>query len=264
MVRTTRIAVAVFVAAVSLVGASAAFGAAPESARLGRAKDFIADEQWARAIAELRAAVSDPAEKSKDEALYWLAHSLNQTGDWANAIRTIRQLEERYPRSVWVKAAGSLRIDIASHMRRDDVLWYAAAPPATWHEPLMPATPPATTVPPAPTSAPSRTGPAHAPPAAAPAPPPTTTWVFPEFPTQAWLPEDYRPDTDQRIQALGSLLRTDAPRVIPMLKQITLESDDVNEARRAVWVLAQSGAPEARAALLQVCLLYTSPSPRDS
>ena len=34
--------------------AGAAAAAAPDSARLGRAKDYIADEQWTRAIAELR------------------------------------------------------------------------------------------------------------------------------------------------------------------------------------------------------------------
>jgi HEAT repeat protein len=256
MVRATRFVGVAVVIALSLTRASAASAAAPESKRLGHAKDLIADEQWARAIAELRAAVSDPAEKSKDEALYWLAHSLNQAGDWATAIQTIRQLEERYPRSLWVKPAGSLRIDIASHMRRDDVLWYAAAPPSgapTWHEPAMPAQPGATTVAPAPAPAPSASRPARAPRAAAPTQPPATAWVFPaEFPTQAWLPDDYRPDTDQRIQALGSLLRTDAPRVIPMLKEITLETEDTNEARRALWVMAQSGAPEAREAVLQV------------
>ena len=93
--------------------AGAAAAAAPDSARLGRAKDYIADEQWTRAIAELRAVVADPKDKSRDEALYWLAHSLNQAGDSAAAITTIRRLEREYPTSLWVKPAGSLRVDIA-------------------------------------------------------------------------------------------------------------------------------------------------------
>ena len=42
----------------------------------------------------------------------------------------------------------------------------------------------------------------------------------------AWLPDNYLPDTDLRIQALGSLIRTDAPRVIPMLKEIALDSGE--------------------------------------
>ncbi len=106
-----------------------ASGAAPDSDRLGRAKDYIADEQWVRAIAELRAAAADPKEAAKDEALYWLAHSLNQGGDAAAAIATIRRLEREYPRSLWVKPAGSLRLDIAVHMQRNDVLWWTAVPP---------------------------------------------------------------------------------------------------------------------------------------
>ena len=110
--------------------AGAAAAAAPDSARLGRAKDYIADEQWTRAIAELRTVVADPKDKSRDEALYWLAHSLNQAGDSAAAITTIRRLEREYPTSLWVKPAGSLRVDIAVHLQRSDVLWWMAVPPA--------------------------------------------------------------------------------------------------------------------------------------
>jgi hypothetical protein len=50
----------------------------PESQRLERAKDLIAEEQWLRAITELQAAAEDPKERDKDEALFWLAHSQNQ------------------------------------------------------------------------------------------------------------------------------------------------------------------------------------------
>ena len=60
------------------------------------------------------------------------------------------------------------------------------------------------------------------------------------------MPEFYRPDTDLRIQALGSLIRTDAQRVIPMLKEIALDSTEPGEARRAVFVLAQSGRQDAQ------------------
>src|ERR671925_407199 len=97
----------------ALTSASAICAGGLESARLGRAKDFIADEQWSRAIAELRAALADSNEKAKDEALYWLAHSLNQAGDSAAVIETILRLEREYPASLWVKPAGSLRLDIA-------------------------------------------------------------------------------------------------------------------------------------------------------
>src|SRR5688572_13748084 len=102
---------------------------APESQRLARAKDYIADEQWSRAIDELRVAISDAKEPGKDEALYWLAHSEHQSGDSAAAVQTIRRLEQRYPKSLWVKPAYSLRIEIAQRLRRHDVLWWTASPP---------------------------------------------------------------------------------------------------------------------------------------
>ena len=108
-----------------------------ESKRMERAKDLIADEQWARAIDELKAAAADQKEPNKDEALFWLAHSQNQTRDGVAAVETIRRLERDFPASRWVKPARSLRIEIAQRMQRNDVLWYTAAPPPT---PAPPAT----------------------------------------------------------------------------------------------------------------------------
>lgn len=253
--------------------AGAAAAAAPDSARLGRAKDYIADEQWTRAIAELRAVVADPKDKSRDEALYWLAHSLNQAGDSAAAITTIRRLEREYPTSLWVKPAGSLRVDIAVHLQRSDVLWWMAVPPAP-PAPVVPAAPRAPSVPPAaPTPPVFATPPAAAappvpPPPPAPGhrplPPPAAPHVAPAFPTPpvppgAWLPEEYRPDADIRIQALDRLMVTDATRVIPILKQIVLASENTREASRALFVLAQSGRPEARQTVVQVAMLASEP-----
>jgi len=57
---------------------------------------------------------------------------------------------------------------------------------------------------------------------------------------------------DMRIQALASLIRTDAPKVIPMLRDIALESGNTDEARRALFVLAESGWPEARMTVVEV------------
>src|SRR5881628_2631937 len=109
-----------------------------ESKRMERAKDLIADQQWVRAIDELKAAAADQKEPNKDEALFWLAHSQNQTRDGAAAVETIRRLERDFPASRWVKPARSLRIEIAQRLRRNDVLWYTAAPPppaTTWPVP---------------------------------------------------------------------------------------------------------------------------------
>jgi hypothetical protein len=253
------------IAAIVVVLLTASAWALPESARLGRAKDYIADEQWTRAVTELRAAIADPKEKNKDEALYWLAHSLNQAGDSAAAIATIRKLEQEYPSSLWIKPAGSLRLDIAVHLQRNDVLWWTAAPPPPPPAPPAPAVAPTTPAPPVPPAPPTRvprTPKAITQPPAPPAPPtpvapteiapPSPSIPVPPVPPTAWLPEAYRPDMDLRIQALGRLMPTDASRVIPILKEIVLESADPRESSRALFVLAQSGQPEARDTVVQV------------
>jgi HEAT repeat protein len=67
-----------------------------------------------------------------------------------------------------------------------------------------------------------------------------------------WASEYTAADMDLRIQALGSLIRTDATRVIPILRNIALESENPDEASRAVFVLAQSGRPDAFNTLLEL------------
>jgi hypothetical protein len=214
--------------AFSYMGAEAR---APESKRLGRAKDFIADEQWPRAIEELRAAVGDSKEPRRDEALYWLAHSLNQSGDQASAVQTIGRLEHEFPSSMWVKPARSLRIEIAVRLNRSDVLWWTALPPSSVAGPVAVAPPV------------SRRAPK------APAPPPVPTWY----------PDKYDPDADLRIQALGGLMKTDAEKVVPILGQIAFESENPGPAIRAVFMLAQSSLPMARATVVRVAM--TAPEP---
>lgn len=230
-----------------------------ESKRMERAKDLIAEEQWLRAIDELKAAVSDDKEPNKDEALFWLAHSQHQTRDSGAAVETIRRLEREFASSRWVKPARSLRIEIAQRLHRNDVLWYTAAPPPPPPAPAPPAVagPVATPVvphppSPSPTPRPARPVPPHAaPPPPTPAPPAIAP-PRPPLPPPAWVPEDYLPDMDMRIQALASLIRIDAVRVIPMLREIAVESGNPDEARRALFVLAQSGRPEARTTVVEV------------
>jgi hypothetical protein len=250
---TTRFSIA-FVLAAFLVP-QAVMAAPAESKRMERAKDLIADEQWVRAIDELKAAASDPKEPNKDEALFWLAHSENQARDYKTAIETISRLEQGFPTSRWVKPARSLRIEIAQRLQRSDVLWYTAAPPPPAAVPPPPraSTPappahPALPVPPMPASTP-----APAPRAATPVPPaPWAGTPFPPAPPHVWVPEGFFPDTDLRIQALSSLMQTDAPKVIPMLRDIALDADDAGEARRALFVLAQSGRDDARSTVVEV------------
>jgi hypothetical protein len=237
--------------------------ALPESQRLERAKDLIADEEWVRAIEELKGAAEDPKEESKDEALFWLAHSHYQAHDTAAAVETIRRLERQHPKSAWVRPARSLRIEIAQRLHRNDVLWYTAAPPAPPAPPGVMPTPvppvlPAPAPLPAPMRRPGRTPPPHVakppatPPAATAPAAPSTRPVAPPPPPPLWVPEGYLPDTDLRIQALGSLIHTDTSKVVPILKEIALRGENRGEARRALFVLAQSRRPEARSTVVEV------------
>lgn len=212
------------------LGVALACGAVPaahaeplESQRLERAKDFIADEQWLRAITELRAAAADPKETQKDEALFWLAHSQNQVRQHVAALETIGRLERAYPLSRWLRPAQSLSLEIAQRLGRRDVLWYTARP--------APPPPP----PPAPPSPPRfilRSGEAGMP--------------------SLWVAQAFSADQDLRIQALGSLISTDAEQVIPILKEIALDGSHPEPARRALFVLAQSGRPEAQSTVVEV------------
>jgi hypothetical protein len=253
-----------------------------QSPRLERAKDYIADEQWERAIEQLKAAATDARERNKDEALFWLAHSQHQARDLAAAVETIARLEQQHPSSRWVKPARSLRIEIAQRLRRDDVLWWtvtAPAPPAppaagTPPAPLAPTAagaPRGRTAPPPPPKSPTPAAPPAAttipslptpPPAPAPAVSPRAARTFTmqgrgtaptPMPSAVWIPSaEWDPDTNLRIQALGSLIQTDAKRVIPILREIALDSPDANEASRAIFVLAQSGTAEAQSTVIEV------------
>lgn len=73
------------------------------------------------------------------------------------------------------------------------------------------------------------------------------------------MSEGYLPDMDLRIQALGSLMATDALKVIPMLREIVLTGNNPGQARRALFLLAQSSRSDARATVVDVA--KTGPEP---
>jgi hypothetical protein len=70
------------------------------------------------------------------------------------------------------------------------------------------------------------------------------------------------PDLELRIQAMGSLILTDsaeAAKVIPILRDIALESDSPGPARRALFALSQSRLPEARSMVVEVAKTGSEP-----
>jgi hypothetical protein len=223
-----------------------------ESARMARAKDLISDDQWTAAIPVLRAAAADPKEPNKDEALFWLAHSQNQAGDLAEAVESIRTLQNTFPKSRWSGPAGSLLIELAQKLGRRDVLWRTAVPP----------TPPAPPEPPAAATGRSRAPRGRpAPPIALPPPPPAppaavgapAAPVGPQPPPpMTWFADSYAPAPDLRVQALGRLIHTDAQKVIPILRTIAFQAANLGTARGAVFVLAQSRNPQARSTVVDV------------
>lgn len=241
-----------------VAGVAAASPEPAESKRLASAKDFIADEHWTRAIDVLQVILKDPKETVKDEALFWLAHSQKHAGDAGEALATIRRLEREYPSSVWVKPAGALRLEIAVLLGRGDVvLWTAMPPPPP--APPTPAPPKTYTYTPAPPPPPKATPrtPKAAPGVQPPPPPPppgapAVVAVWPPAPPSVWLPEKYEPDADLRIQALHRLMRTDADKAIPILKEIAFQTENPGTASRAVFVLAQSERSDARETVVQV------------
>jgi len=257
-----------------MMSATVMAGPAPDSKRLAAAKDYIADEQWNRAIAELQIAAADAGDPNRDEALFWLAHSQHQVGDHMAALATVGRLERLFPRSRWVRPANSLRIEIAQRLQRDDVLWVLAVPPApptAMPTPTAPAViapapvsptphagkarPAAVAVPPSPTPFPSEMAPIPSPPppaAATPRPQRAPRGFGPAPMTMTVWPEGLLPagaegfDTDLKIEALVGLLDAHSDRVIPLLRDIALDNKNPAEARRAVFALAQSSKPEAR------------------
>jgi HEAT repeats len=253
IVRVAR-AVAVVVV-IALCTTSAAVAMAPESKRLIRARDYIADEQWTLAIEQLRAAVADPKETRRDEALYWLAHSQHHSGDPGAAVQTIARLERDFPSSMWVKPAQSLRIAIAVRLQRSDVLWWAAMPPpAAPTAVVAPRPPKGRTGPPVPPREPT------APPAAAPKPVAAPKIAAPPVPPPPAIWQVISPDDDLRIQALGGLMQLDdAEKAVPILGKIAFESEHPAAAKRAVFMLAQSPLPKARETVVQVA--KTAPEP---
>ena len=226
-----------------------------ESARMARAKDLISDDQWAAAIPVLRAAAADPKEPNKDEALFWLAHSQNQAGDLADAVESIRALQSGYPKSRWSGPAGSLMIELAQKLGRRDVLWRTAVPPpppraARAAGPRRPRAARGVLVRLRRSHCRRRLASARdgrsphpaAPPASRPPPPPPMTWFA----------ESYAPGADLRVQALGRLIKTDAQKVIPILRNIAFEATNLGAARGAVFVLAQSRNPQAQSIVVDV------------
>jgi HEAT repeat protein len=67
-----------------------------------------------------------------------------------------------------------------------------------------------------------------------------------------FIPMPYPIDTGLRIEALNGLMEGYSERVIPLLRDIALDGNNPDDARRALIVLARSPRPEARTTVVDV------------
>ena len=234
MVRHRPVVWTIWVAVVvTLLGAAPLRAASAESDRLTRAKDLIGDEQWLAAIQELKAAVADPRERNRDEALFWLAQCESEARDTATAVSTIQQLERDFPHSRWVKPARSLWSNSRSGCvattccgtrrrprRRRPRRRSERGPPAPGARPGTLAAPPRR-------AAPTRP-PAHRRVAAAAAGLDAGKGIT----SRTWICASRR---------LASLMHTDAPQVIPMLRRLRSSGE---QPRRSAARGVRAGAVE--------------------
>ena len=283
-IRTMGMGVAAWLLTIGMAVAAPA----PDSRHMGLAKDYMDDEQWSRAIVELQAAVTDPKEANRAEALFWLAYSQHQIGDDSSALQSIATLDRTAPTSRWARPAHSLRIEIAQRLRRDDVLWMMVTPPrrrsrrsqvsrsrcGPGQRPVRPRScrprrcrrrphrrrcrHPSRCLPAGRSSAPATAPPAfHVRPGQrgvppAPAPPAAPPWPAGAS-TEFWFPLTAGPaDMTLRVQALSSLVDTHGDRAIPLLREIALDPNSPDEARQAVFVLGQSRRPDAQRIVVEV------------
>lgn len=210
-------------AVMMLAGASTALA----QDRLDRARMLLFDRDWPTAVAELRKVVDDKKAPLRDEAAFWLAHSLFQMGNPPEALKVIEALETDHPRSRWLLPAQSLRVDIATRTGRPDVLWSLAVPTMR-----------------TPRSLPANGG--------TPQPPRIVATPSPRVNTVRKLESPAAPQppaltmVDVRIQALSGLIQREPDRAVPVLREIVVEGQDTPQARRALFVLGTSNHEGAR------------------
>jgi HEAT repeat protein len=78
--------------------------------------------------------------------------------------------------------------------------------------------------------------------------PPPAPWT-----SDVWrVPSPGETDGTLRVQVLTGLLDAHSTQVIPLLRQIALDPNSPDEARMAVFVLAQSRVPEARRTVVEI------------
>jgi len=75
------------------------------------ATDALDDHDWRRAAASFRK-VAEMHGAHADAALYWLAYSQEKMGARSEALSTLLQLQQTYPKSKWIEDGKTLEVEI--------------------------------------------------------------------------------------------------------------------------------------------------------
>ena len=206
---------------------------------MARAKDLISEDQWTAAI---RCCAPRPETRRTEQGrgpVLAGAQPESRPAIWPKPS-SIRALQRDFPKSRWSEPAGSLMIELAHKLGRSDVLWKAATPQATG-APRGPARAVGSAVAPIPERADrDATGTT-----AAPWLPPPRSRPRRSRRQLAWFADSYALGADLRVQALGQLIKTDAQKVIPILRNIALGHQS-GAAREAVSCSRSRASAAAR------------------
>ncbi len=82
-----------------------------ESAEYERGMSYLESGRYDRALDAFEKAIAKAGKKT-DGAMYWKAYALNRLGKRDDAIRTIEELQKRFPSSRWSNDAKALLIDV--------------------------------------------------------------------------------------------------------------------------------------------------------
>ena len=86
----------------------------PAMRTLREGRDLIDDEQWAKAAAKFNSFLTSyPGDRDTDAALYWLAYSLKQQGQYREAARHLARLIKDHTHSSWAEEATAMLTEIA-------------------------------------------------------------------------------------------------------------------------------------------------------
>lgn len=105
------------------LGAIAAGQDPAAAAAFREARDLVNARDWGKAEERLNRFVANfAADREMPAALYWLAFTLKQQGDFQAADDVLTRLIAQFPQSAWVGDARAMRVEIAPRLKNTQVI----------------------------------------------------------------------------------------------------------------------------------------------